>query len=210
MIYTAPWEPGFDTSKILAKHMAVWLDLVNVDPLIEEEGPNFQEVPVRRRQHQRNASRPDDNIVNNNMFNNLSTEDAAETEVNGKEINLNANPEGVPDLNEAPDSSAKDKQVALNLQEKQARKERKKQKKLEARMRRNARSTPPDQTTQAANEQGTCTSEEESSDEDNTTPRGMWATEISKKPRGTKDIMETTGGWHQVTTDPGISNMSHI
>ncbi|KAL3688623.1 hypothetical protein R1sor_014932 [Riccia sorocarpa] len=38
MIYTTPWEPGFDTHKVLAKKMAVWLDLVNVDPMIEEVG----------------------------------------------------------------------------------------------------------------------------------------------------------------------------
>ncbi|KAL3700211.1 hypothetical protein R1sor_018233 [Riccia sorocarpa] len=41
MIYTTPWEPGFDTRKILAKKMAVWLDLVNLDPMIEGVGPEL-------------------------------------------------------------------------------------------------------------------------------------------------------------------------
>ncbi|KAL3684728.1 hypothetical protein R1sor_002750 [Riccia sorocarpa] len=36
MIYTTPWEPGFDTHKILAKKLAVWLDLLNVDPMVED------------------------------------------------------------------------------------------------------------------------------------------------------------------------------
>ncbi|KAL3697780.1 hypothetical protein R1sor_011856 [Riccia sorocarpa] len=38
MVYTVHWEPGFDTTKTLAKKMAVWLDLQNVDPVIESEG----------------------------------------------------------------------------------------------------------------------------------------------------------------------------
>ncbi|KAL3675638.1 hypothetical protein R1sor_025586 [Riccia sorocarpa] len=38
MIYTTPWEPGFDTHKVLAKKMAVWLDLFNVDPMMEGVG----------------------------------------------------------------------------------------------------------------------------------------------------------------------------
>ncbi|KAL3700872.1 hypothetical protein R1sor_018894 [Riccia sorocarpa] len=38
LIYTVPWEPGFDTSKALAKKMSVWLDLLNVDAMLEGEG----------------------------------------------------------------------------------------------------------------------------------------------------------------------------
>ncbi|KAL3698179.1 hypothetical protein R1sor_012255 [Riccia sorocarpa] len=41
MVYTTPWEPGFDTSKVLAKKMACWLDLVDVDPLLEGESWNL-------------------------------------------------------------------------------------------------------------------------------------------------------------------------
>ncbi|KAL3676799.1 hypothetical protein R1sor_026747 [Riccia sorocarpa] len=41
MIYTTPWEPGFDTHKVLAKKMAVWLDLLNVDPMMEGVGPTL-------------------------------------------------------------------------------------------------------------------------------------------------------------------------
>ncbi|KAL3696150.1 hypothetical protein R1sor_010226 [Riccia sorocarpa] len=41
MIYTTPWEPGFDTSKVLAKKMACWLDLMEVDPMLEMEGQNM-------------------------------------------------------------------------------------------------------------------------------------------------------------------------
>ncbi|KAL3687586.1 hypothetical protein R1sor_013895 [Riccia sorocarpa] len=41
MIYTTPWEPGFDTHKILAKKMAVWLDLLNVDPMMEVVGKSL-------------------------------------------------------------------------------------------------------------------------------------------------------------------------
>ncbi|KAL3698382.1 hypothetical protein R1sor_012458 [Riccia sorocarpa] len=41
MVYTTPWEPGFDTSKVLAKKMACWLDLVDVDPLLEGESLNL-------------------------------------------------------------------------------------------------------------------------------------------------------------------------
>ncbi|KAL3701001.1 hypothetical protein R1sor_019023 [Riccia sorocarpa] len=41
MIYTAEWEPGFDTKKILAKKMACWLDLLNVDPMLEGEGESM-------------------------------------------------------------------------------------------------------------------------------------------------------------------------
>ncbi|KAL3681750.1 hypothetical protein R1sor_024706 [Riccia sorocarpa] len=41
MVYTTPWEPGFDTSKVLAKNMACWLDLVDVDPLLEGESLNL-------------------------------------------------------------------------------------------------------------------------------------------------------------------------
>ncbi|KAL3694930.1 hypothetical protein R1sor_008581 [Riccia sorocarpa] len=37
MIYTTPWEPGFDTHRVLTKKMAVWLDLLNIDPMIEGE-----------------------------------------------------------------------------------------------------------------------------------------------------------------------------
>ncbi|KAL3677121.1 hypothetical protein R1sor_027069 [Riccia sorocarpa] len=37
MVYSTPWEPGFDTNKVLTKKMACWLDLANVDPLIEDE-----------------------------------------------------------------------------------------------------------------------------------------------------------------------------
>ncbi|KAL3678979.1 hypothetical protein R1sor_021935 [Riccia sorocarpa] len=45
IIYTTPWEPGFDTHRVLAKKMAVWFDLLNVDPMMEgmqEDG--FKEV----------------------------------------------------------------------------------------------------------------------------------------------------------------------
>ncbi|KAL3685721.1 hypothetical protein R1sor_003743 [Riccia sorocarpa] len=41
MIYTTPWEPGFDTHKVLAKKMAVWLDLLNVDPMMEAVGTSL-------------------------------------------------------------------------------------------------------------------------------------------------------------------------
>ncbi|KAL3682492.1 hypothetical protein R1sor_000514 [Riccia sorocarpa] len=41
MIYTTPWEPGFDTHKVLAKKMAVWLDLLNVDPMMEGLGKSL-------------------------------------------------------------------------------------------------------------------------------------------------------------------------
>ncbi|KAL3691961.1 hypothetical protein R1sor_005612 [Riccia sorocarpa] len=41
MVYTVPWEPGFDTKKTLAKHLACWLDLLDVDPMLEGEGPNL-------------------------------------------------------------------------------------------------------------------------------------------------------------------------
>ncbi|KAL3700148.1 hypothetical protein R1sor_018170 [Riccia sorocarpa] len=41
MVYTTPWEPGFDTTKVLAKKMACWLDLVVVDPLLEGESWNM-------------------------------------------------------------------------------------------------------------------------------------------------------------------------
>ncbi|KAL3682098.1 hypothetical protein R1sor_000120 [Riccia sorocarpa] len=41
MIYTTPWEPGFDTHKILAKKMAVWLDLLNVNPMMEVVGKSL-------------------------------------------------------------------------------------------------------------------------------------------------------------------------
>ncbi|KAL3692312.1 hypothetical protein R1sor_005963 [Riccia sorocarpa] len=41
MIYTAEWEPGFNTKRILAKTMACWLDLLNVDPMLEGEGENM-------------------------------------------------------------------------------------------------------------------------------------------------------------------------
>ncbi|KAL3685968.1 hypothetical protein R1sor_003990 [Riccia sorocarpa] len=40
-VYTTPWSPGYDTSKILAKRMACWLDLVNVDHFLEGEGENL-------------------------------------------------------------------------------------------------------------------------------------------------------------------------
>ncbi|KAL3697960.1 hypothetical protein R1sor_012036 [Riccia sorocarpa] len=38
MIYCTPWEPGFDTTKVLAKKMACWVDLLNLDPMIESTG----------------------------------------------------------------------------------------------------------------------------------------------------------------------------
>ncbi|KAL3690145.1 hypothetical protein R1sor_016454 [Riccia sorocarpa] len=41
MIYTTPWEPGFDTHKVLDKKMAVWLDLLNVDPMMEGVGKSL-------------------------------------------------------------------------------------------------------------------------------------------------------------------------
>ncbi|KAL3684532.1 hypothetical protein R1sor_002554 [Riccia sorocarpa] len=41
MVYTTPWEPGFDTNKVLTKKMACWLDLKNVDPLIEDEATSM-------------------------------------------------------------------------------------------------------------------------------------------------------------------------
>ncbi|KAL3687545.1 hypothetical protein R1sor_013854 [Riccia sorocarpa] len=41
MIYTTSWEPGYDTSKILAKKMTCWLDLMEVDPMLEMEGHNM-------------------------------------------------------------------------------------------------------------------------------------------------------------------------
>ncbi|KAL3690474.1 hypothetical protein R1sor_016783 [Riccia sorocarpa] len=41
MVYTVPWEPGFDTKKNLAKHLACWLDLLDVDPMLEGGGPNL-------------------------------------------------------------------------------------------------------------------------------------------------------------------------
>ncbi|KAL3691827.1 hypothetical protein R1sor_005478 [Riccia sorocarpa] len=41
MVYTTPWCPGFDTSKIISKQMACWLDLVNVDHCLEGEAENL-------------------------------------------------------------------------------------------------------------------------------------------------------------------------
>ncbi|KAL3695841.1 hypothetical protein R1sor_009917 [Riccia sorocarpa] len=44
MVYTTPWgfrEPGFDTNRVLAKKMTVWLDLIDVDPLMEGESWNL-------------------------------------------------------------------------------------------------------------------------------------------------------------------------
>ncbi|KAL3701258.1 hypothetical protein R1sor_019280 [Riccia sorocarpa] len=41
MIYTTPWEPGFDTHRVLAKKMAVWLDLLNVDHMMEGLGKSL-------------------------------------------------------------------------------------------------------------------------------------------------------------------------
>ncbi|KAL3694933.1 hypothetical protein R1sor_008584 [Riccia sorocarpa] len=41
MIYATPWEPGFDTSKVLAKKMACWLDIQEVDPMLAKEGWNM-------------------------------------------------------------------------------------------------------------------------------------------------------------------------
>ncbi|KAL3684807.1 hypothetical protein R1sor_002829 [Riccia sorocarpa] len=41
MIYTSMWEPGFDTSKALAKKMCCWLDIQNVDPMLAGEGLNM-------------------------------------------------------------------------------------------------------------------------------------------------------------------------
>ncbi|KAL3675121.1 hypothetical protein R1sor_025069 [Riccia sorocarpa] len=100
MVYTMQWEPGFDTSKTLAKKMAVWLDLVNVNPLIEEEGWNllstlgtvirmaetntvnggetreqdFQPVNNKgRRPHpQQHEANTPNNIPSNNIFDNLA------------------------------------------------------------------------------------------------------------------------------------------
>ncbi|KAL3690414.1 hypothetical protein R1sor_016723 [Riccia sorocarpa] len=41
MIYNVPWEPGFDTKKVLAKKLACWLDLLEVDPMLEGESDNL-------------------------------------------------------------------------------------------------------------------------------------------------------------------------
>ncbi|KAL3683403.1 hypothetical protein R1sor_001425 [Riccia sorocarpa] len=41
MIYTMPWEPGFDTHRVLAKKIVVWLDLLNVDPMMEGLGKSL-------------------------------------------------------------------------------------------------------------------------------------------------------------------------
>ncbi|KAL3699506.1 hypothetical protein R1sor_017528 [Riccia sorocarpa] len=41
MVYTTPWSPGFDTTKILSKKMACWLDLINVDHFMEGESENL-------------------------------------------------------------------------------------------------------------------------------------------------------------------------
>ncbi|KAL3687583.1 hypothetical protein R1sor_013892 [Riccia sorocarpa] len=38
MVYTTPWQPNFDTKRVMAKKMTCWLDIVEVDPLLEEEG----------------------------------------------------------------------------------------------------------------------------------------------------------------------------
>ncbi|KAL3690028.1 hypothetical protein R1sor_016337 [Riccia sorocarpa] len=41
MIYTTPWEPGFDTTKVLSKNMSCWPDIQNVDPMLAGEGVNM-------------------------------------------------------------------------------------------------------------------------------------------------------------------------
>ncbi|KAL3697085.1 hypothetical protein R1sor_011161 [Riccia sorocarpa] len=41
MVYIVPWEPRYDTKKTLAKKMACWLDLLDVDPMLEGEGENL-------------------------------------------------------------------------------------------------------------------------------------------------------------------------
>ncbi|KAL3696372.1 hypothetical protein R1sor_010448 [Riccia sorocarpa] len=41
MVYTTPWETGLDTKKFLTKKMACWLDLVDIDQLIEDEAMNM-------------------------------------------------------------------------------------------------------------------------------------------------------------------------
>ncbi|KAL3690622.1 hypothetical protein R1sor_016931 [Riccia sorocarpa] len=43
MVYCTPWEPGYDTKKIVAKKMACWVDLLGVDPMMDRLGRDMME-----------------------------------------------------------------------------------------------------------------------------------------------------------------------
>ncbi|KAL3679135.1 hypothetical protein R1sor_022091 [Riccia sorocarpa] len=106
---------------------------------------------------------------------------------------------GLLDLNQSP---ALTSQTALNKQsEKDRRKARKKEKKLEARRRRALSGLPPEALTATDQDDTSTASEEDNANNgDSETGSGkFWQRADGKKPRGNKTTMETDGRWADQT-----------
>ncbi|KAL3687561.1 hypothetical protein R1sor_013870 [Riccia sorocarpa] len=177
IVYTTPWEPGFDTNKVLTKKMAYWLDLANVHPLIEDEatcmlntlGEVVRIAGVTEKQEGQQLTGRSE----------------------GKIMDLNAPAEAsrekpVPDLNVEPEQSIRNQTIHQNSLEKQRRKERKKAKKKEARRRRAEKDAPggKDTRTKENLQSDPDSDQQESSEDDPLQDSRLWQTCSKKKPKG--------------------------